>query len=270
MGITMMGSIHDFAKTQKLQTQWNQKKESGNVTSHKKSMDEWLRSTSSSQKDEDDGGKLQTIQTKIYMGKKLTNEEKEYLKNKDPQAYSDLENNEREQRAYERKLKQCKTKEEVQRLKMTHLGASLSRVNAVKNDPAIPAEKKLEIMANEQNRCDRLEKSTQKFIQSGAYDKLPTDGEMRKAEAEEAAKDTAKTPETTPDQPQKTPEEADAPREVEAKPETCKPEAPKPAKTDVEYESPELRKARRAKAKAAFAQIGNPQDTTAPVLDVKA
>ena len=80
-------------------------------------------------------------------------------------------------RAYEEALKRCRTKEEVQRLKLAHLGASLSVVNAVKNDPHITKAKKLEILMLENGKMANLEKATQKFMESSAYKKLPGERE---------------------------------------------------------------------------------------------
>ena len=45
MSLSIMGSVNTYTKTMKLQTQWNLKQQSGDYTSHKKSLDEWIRRT---------------------------------------------------------------------------------------------------------------------------------------------------------------------------------------------------------------------------------
>lgn len=285
MPITMMGTIGDYTKTMKLQTQWNLKKQSGDLTSHQKSLNDWLQPSDADSPigDKASHDKMRSIYAKIDAGKKLTAEEREYLKANDPEAYSDLEANEKEQQAYERKLKQCRTKEEVQRLKMAHLGASLAKVKSVENDPAISLEKKLKIAAQEKRRCDKLEESTREFVRRGEYEKLPTDQEKAKAEKEEAER---KSPEI--ENTEKSAQEAEpsakedvaadrSPKsEATSETQTRKPEATpktqtgKPEKSDVQTESPELRKTRRAKAKAAYAHAESPRNTDVSALDVKA
>lgn len=303
MSITMMGTIGSYTKTMKLQTQWDLKKQSGDLTSHKKSLDEWLQSntantssagTSSTDKIGNGDSKLRTIQAKVDAGKKLTEQERAYLKEKDPETYADLEAEEQEQRAYEQKLKRCRTKEEVQRLKMSHVGTSLTKVNAVKNDPNISLEKKLKIAKQELRRCNRVEESTREFVRQGEYEKLPTDQELAQAEREEARRDVPEAEDAGNTEPaaqdKKTSDAADSEStERDAKTSDAadtKPEAPartraekteaaagtRAKKADVRVDSPELRKARRAKAKAAYAYIQqrDVQDASVPSLDQKA
>lgn len=276
MPVMMMGSIGSYTKTMKLQTQWNLKKQSGDLTSHKKSLDEWLKSSSASTSSNDaspvgQGGdsKLRTIQAKVDAGKKLTAQEKAYLKEKDPETYADLEAEEQEQRIYERKLKQCRTKDDVQRLKMAHVGTSLAKVNAVKNDPNISLEKKLRIAKQELRRCNNVEESTREFIRRGDYEKLPTDQEYAEAEREEASQDTPEAENTEPAD-QDTKEASDA-ADTQAE-EPVKARDKKPEKPDIRTESPEQRKTRRAKAQAAYAYIKSEhdQDVDALVFDEKA
>lgn len=292
MPINMMGTIGAYAKTQKLKMQWDMKKQSRNVTDHKKSMDEWLESSRADTKDTTDttntpqmGGnsdnRLRTIQTKVDAGKKLTAGERAYLKEKDPETYSELEANEQEQRAYERKLKQCRTKEEVQRLKMSNLGSSLAKINSVKNNPAISAEKKLKIFMHEKRRCDRMEESTREFVRRGEYEKLPADRELVEAQKEELERFIQKPEEQEAPVEEKeaaavedTAEEAETPIEEPVKEtvqEPAKEPVRKPEKDAVRTESPELRKVRRAKAKAAYAHIEHPKDPdAASSVDIKA
>ena len=98
------------------------------------------------------------IRLKLNSGQKLTNEEMEYLKAHDPQTYQHVKNLEAEQASYEQELKRCKTKDEVQRVKMAHAATSLSTVNEIKNNPNIPESKKLELIWKEHQKNKALER----------------------------------------------------------------------------------------------------------------
>lgn len=271
MSITMMGTIGAYTKTLRLQTQWKLKQQSGDLSGHKKSLDEYLQSTQadrSAAHDEETQERLRSIHAKLDAGTKLTIREREYLKAKDPQSYAKLEAEEEEQRAYERELRRCKTKEEVQRLKSTYLNTSLMTARAVEHNPAIPAEKKLEIMTREKRRCDRIQESTQVFVRKGEYEALPTDQERAKAEREEAQR-------RRPLQDAESPAEKPAAPPKERGPEKASGEEPRrreeKEKPKVRVESPEARKTRRAKAKAAYAPPPDRLPGTAPSeVDIKA
>lgn len=182
MGIQMLSTLNQYIKTLSMRTEWDLKRESGDIAGHGKTLDQWLNHSAGSSREvaEDQGagdGKLQSIQMKVYNGRALTLKEKAYLKEHDPETYEKARSLERQKRAYEEALKRCRTKEEVQRLKLAHLGASLSVVNAVKNDPHITKAKKLEILMLENGKMANLEKATQKFMESSAYKKLPGERE---------------------------------------------------------------------------------------------
>lgn len=233
--ITMMGSIGAYTKNLKLQTQFQMKQAKGELGSHK-SLDEYL-SASLSEDGEDEHkpeDKLRDIHNKLLQGGKLTPEERKYLQAKDPEAYQKLKAAEQEQKAFEQKLKQCRTKEEAQRLKMTYINSSLVTLKGVEHNSSIPKDKKLEIFMQEKQRCDRIEESSREFVSRGDYDRLPTEAEEHKAikdsvEAEEAQK--PKAPEKK--KPGDTPEPADRPEEK------------KPA---VHVETEEEKKVKRARA----------------------
>lgn len=175
-----------------MQQKWKLKKKNGNFKADgTKSVGEWIekqqKKNSSNPfnitRNEDTTDKmLQDINNKLAVGKKLTLEEREYLKQKNPQLYRQLEQQEAEEKQYKEDLKHCKTKEDVQKLKMSKVAASLSVVNSVKNNPNIPEGAKLGLIAAEQQKMRAIEEATVKFVQSERYAKLPTEAE--KAEAE--------------------------------------------------------------------------------------
>jgi hypothetical protein len=274
MDIMQIGSLNTYLKQTKLETQWNLKKESGNYSAHSKSLDEWLSdqteaTEASSASDDSATGdtKLQSIQQKLYTGKTLTAEEKSYLQEKDPIAYGKAQAMEMEQKSYEAELRRCKTKEDVQRLKMAHLSASLTAVKSVENNPNITTEKKLEVISMENGKNAALERITQKFVKKGYYDKLPTDAE--KAETEKEQREAAASQEVRPEQTEEQTAEQSVEKPEEKSEATSKADkSAEDTKADTAQESPEARKVRRAKVVAAYAQLSDSeQEATTSAAD---
>lgn len=247
----LMGSLNTYTKQLKLQTQFHLKQAKGELGSHK-TLEQYLGEAANTDEKAGSDDTLRSIHQKLDAGAKLTAQERRYLQSKDPEAYAKLEAAEREQKAFEQKLRQCRTKEEAQRLKMTYLNTSLVVVKAVENNPNISQAKKLEIMTQEKRRCDRLEQSAREFVRQGGYDRLPTEAEQAKAE-----KDAQKA--QRPAQ-QKEPETPDV-REARKKEEEAREKDRK--KEAIHVESREERKVKRARAQArASAQKSAAADFT--------
>lgn len=194
MNFSVMGSLNTQVKTMEMKTRWYLKKESKDYTAKCKSIDEWISSTQASMQEKMFGSdyeeeKLNKIRMKLDMGEELTPREKAYLKEKDPERYKELIKEEAEQKAYEEKLKKCKTKEEVDSLQFNRISSTLSKVNAVKNNPNIPLSAKLDIIMKEKRKLDAAMESTRKFIASGKYDKLPSEKEENKEKNDNVIKD---------------------------------------------------------------------------------
>nr|WP_300884477.1 hypothetical protein [uncultured Schaedlerella sp.] len=180
-----------YTKNMEMQMKWKQKKANNDFTADgsTKLSDPTARQAEEIREAQADGSsKLSAqIRTKLAAGKKLTREEMDYLQKNDPQTYQKARAIEEEQKSYEEELKRCRTKEDVQRVKMNHTAASLSTVNNVKNNPAIPEGAKLGIMWQELMKTRALEETMGEFVKSGRYAQLPTEAE--KAEAEKALKE---------------------------------------------------------------------------------
>lgn len=196
--ITMMGSIGSYTKNLKLQTQFQMKQARGELGSHK-SLEEYLSSTMAKDDNDKTKSKLREIHNKLLQGGKLTAEEKKYLQANDPEAYQKLSAAEQEQKAFEQKLKQCRTKEEAQRLKMTYINSSLVTIKSVEHNSAIPKAKKLEIFMQEKQRCDKIEESSREFVRRGDYDRLPDQTEEAKAEKDRKEAEESRRDEEKPD-----------------------------------------------------------------------
>ena len=186
MNFFMMQSLGTYTKNMEMQMKWQQKKAKNDFTADGSTK---LKDPTAQQAEEirraqaDGSSKLSAqIRTKLATGKKLTQEEMDYLQKNDPQTYQKAKAIEDEQKSYEEELKRCKTKEDVQRVKMNRTAASLSVVNNVKNNPAIPEGAKLGIMWQELMKNRALEETISKFVESGRYAQLPTEAEKMEAE----------------------------------------------------------------------------------------
>ena len=275
MDFAMIGSLGQYMKNQRLQMTWEIKKSSGNISSHTNSLSDLLKKTPEAamiqqQVDaerERTDTKLKDIKDKVLNGQKLTPEERRYLQEKDPMTYQKLRSVEADQKSYERELRRCKTKEEVQRLKTARVGAALAAVKSVSNNPHITDAKKLELCQIEKLRCDKLESSTRAFVRKGEYAKLPTEAEKAKAEAEERQeRGEEKMPEAETSGRQTTQEPSDPKNTEEPKPrEESGPEQ------EQRVESPELRKLRQARARAAYTRVyPQEEEVPAPVINARA
>ena len=188
MDFTAIQSLGIYTKNMEMQLKWQKKKADNDFTADgsTKLTDPTARQAEEIRKAQADGtAKLSSqIRTKLATGKKLTQEEMTYLEKHDPQMYQKVKAIEAEQKSYEKKLKSCKTKEEVQQVRTERVAASLSVVNNVKNNPAIPEGAKLGLMWQELQKNMAVEETVRKFVESGQYAQLPTEAEKQEVEKE--------------------------------------------------------------------------------------
>ena len=95
------------------------------------------------------------------------------LKKNDPDALKEYEEVQRERASYKKQLKDCKSKEEVEKLKMTKMGHYMAEAKEITNDPYIPKAKKYELMQKMLKKTSAIEAEQEKFLQSSRYAKLP-------------------------------------------------------------------------------------------------
>lgn len=264
MSLMRIGTLGAYMKNMEKQAVWQQKQDTGNYTAHGKTLEEWLESTRNDrvsitmteaidrQKELDDP-EIQAIYYKVQTGKKLSAKEMEYLQKNDPEVYAKALSIQQERKAYERDLKRCKTQEDVQRLKLTQVGQSLSQVNEISNNPVIPLEKKLQYAMLENAKVTAIAEETEKFVRSGEYDKLPTEAEQNKALEKMKDEKERKPEETKPEDAQVMAEETGTSEDTEAA-EGLEATTARQEKDGIESE--EEKKLKRAKAKAAYGITG--------------
>ncbi len=325
MNVMMISSLNTYTTNMKMQMKWQQKKSSGDFTADgAMSLEDKLLKGAMDSMDDllGDSSKVSSaqIRTKLMSGKKLSSKEMDYLRENDPELYKKAKAIEMEREAYERELKRCKTKEEVQKVKMAHATAALAQVKNIESNPNIPKGQKLALMMEQLAKSNALGEVERKFVQSGEYKRLPSEEEKRQAEEDlKEAQDAERGIEDkTDDTPQEIAKDAAAEAERDASEATeedaaaaekkaatvptdtetskkvpidtnaskkaeevrsitydrsvrrKKAVAAKQQMTRAEAEvTPEARKVKRARAKAAYTKTPHVGDATGNMVDVK-
>ena len=196
MDFRSISSVQSYVKTLDSKYQAEKQQEEGSAvstdpTKKQSKLDEWIKQRQDKMKsaietmkrmEESTDHKLAGIQSKVYSGTSLSRAEKEYLKTKNPVLYARLEAADLEKKVYERELKRCRTKEEVQRLKLSHTASSLSAVNAGQHSAGASSEQKMALAQGELYKLKGMQDATNRFVRSGAYHSLPTEREKAIAE----------------------------------------------------------------------------------------
>ena len=169
------GTIRNSVNLASLESKWQQKKQDISKSS-KENLTAEERELQRLQEQADgirEGRKPADIDTKLQAGGELTPEEIAYLKKNDPEALKEYEEVKRERESYKKQLKNCKSKEEVDKLKMTKMGHYMAEAKEITNDPYIPKAKKYELMKKMLKKTSAVETEQEKFLQSLRYAKLP-------------------------------------------------------------------------------------------------
>jgi hypothetical protein len=187
------GTVTNAVQLQMMNNKWQQKKESGDVLSKEErneranwTQDEWLKHDLQEQAAQNREASQQTdIDNKIMYGGTLTPDEEKYLEKNNPTALQKYKEIKAEKKNYEEKLKNCKTKDEVDRLKTETVGGYLSSMKKVENDPYIPLSEKLATAQEMLAKTRNIEKAEIKFMASTKYQNLPTEAEEAEERSEE-------------------------------------------------------------------------------------
>lgn len=179
------GTIRNSVGLAALDSKWQQKKQDiskgrkEELTAEERELQRFQEQAESIRESK----KPADIDTKLQAGGELTAEEIEYLKKNDPEALKEYEEVKRERESYKKQLKNCKSKEEVEKLKMTKMGHYMAEAKEITNDPYIPKAKKYQLMKKMLKKTSAVEAEQEKFLQSSRYAKLPDEEkEARKKE----------------------------------------------------------------------------------------
>lgn len=268
MDFSTIGSVTSYMKSMELETKFKKKKAEGDLGSQSRKKTEleikneqfkaeYMRRQ---EENEDDDKMLTDINNKIAVDQELTPEELRYLQNKNPSLYQKVKNIENEKKQYEKDLENCKTKEEVERLKMNKVSSALSAIKSAESDPNLPESAKLAVAQGELRRMNALNKILAKFVERGEYDKLPAEQEVLEVEKQLKEAEQAEEEKVFDVSETENAEKSGDTSETESENKEFTENAPenisedKPTKSEIEL-SPEAQKIKRSKAKKAYDKV---------------
>lgn len=182
--LQIIGTIRNTLKLAEMDNQWYQKQKELEKTKQKRRADmdpmaqEILRYKDDLEKMRE-SNQMSSIDTKLKSGAELTPEEIAYLKKNAPESYREYEEVKREKEAYEHQLKSCRTKEDVEKLKLNKMGQFMAEAKSISNNPNIPKNKKLGLMAKLLKKSMGIQKVHAEFTRSVQYQELPTEEEVK-------------------------------------------------------------------------------------------
>lgn len=187
------GTLYNTVKLQSMTNNWMQKKDSGQILSKQEQEkranwtqeERMIHDFNQQMIDEREAKKKREICDKITSGGELTAEEEQYLEQHDPEALRRYRDGKIEKKAYEDKLKKCKTKDEVQRLKNNTINGYMASIKKIENNPCIPASAKLAKAEEILTKLTNINQAEKKFMATAEYKNLPTEAEETKERNEE-------------------------------------------------------------------------------------
>lgn len=186
------GTVKNAVQLQALNGKWQQKKESGKLTKEERNEREnWTQEDYIIQDIKDQAEQNRKVEhdtkidNKIMAGGTLTPDEEKYLEQNNPEALKKYKEIKAEKKSYEEKLRKCKTKDEVERVKMNTMGEYAASLKKVVNDPLIPKSEKLAKAQEMLAKTNNVQDVHISFVNSLEYEELPTEGEEAVERSEE-------------------------------------------------------------------------------------
>lgn len=184
------GTIYNAGKMLEMTQKWEQKKSSGNIlkkeTHELTPQERQLQMYQEQLEKEREGNEYSAIYAKIQSGQELSPAEEDKLRAKDPKMYMEYKADKMEQEAYEKRLRNCKTKEEAERLHVNRMNGKLSELKSIVNNPNIPKSEKLKEAQRILGDTTKTAQVFHTFTKSTEFKELPTEEEVMKANRAEA------------------------------------------------------------------------------------
>lgn len=182
--ITMAGQ--PGGQLRQIQNQWQQKL-NGLIPTGTKSagvMDTFTKvgSTTYSSVQENSPGdesRLEIIRHKLLLGCELGEDDLKYLKDKSPELYDEYMASEdmrkQEEKAYQRSLRLCSTKEDVNRLKNMSLSRCAARIDHIVKNSDLSKDQIAIRVGAERRKMNDIHRNSSEFMRSSKYFALPSE-----------------------------------------------------------------------------------------------
>lgn len=172
------GNIKNYIKSLEMQHKWNQRKKNPGmrqtdscVAQMQKQLEEQRRKQS-----------LGAITARLESGKKLSAAEMDYLRQNRPELYMKAKKLAYEREAYERRLRNCKTKEEVRLVRMSKTAGLMSDVQVAERAGSG------DLAGDVRQRAAAIDDSHVRFTGTRQYRALPADEHEHAKRRKEQAK----------------------------------------------------------------------------------
>ncbi|SFQ46789.1 hypothetical protein SAMN02910358_02291 [Lachnospiraceae bacterium XBB1006] len=168
------------------QQQWNQRNENAMLTQKEATSpaDEELQTYKEGIRRQREGNIYNSVYHKMMGGQRLSLSEEDTLRQRDLKVYMEYKADVEEEKAYEERLRQCKSKEEAQKMHMNKVHSNLNALRKIINDPCISKEKKVKEVQRIQGATSVSIRSFHEFADGDVYGKLPEEQEIRRLESD--------------------------------------------------------------------------------------
>lgn len=186
--LMISGTIKSAVKLDVLLGKWEQKKENNDwhrdntLTGEEKLICQFKDELATMRENK----RAEEISAKVRNGQDLSPDEIAYLQRERPQVYRDYLEIKNEKEAYERKLKKCETKEEVDRLKVEQLSQYAAQAKKIMNNPNVPLSAKQSCAMKILGKISAISEKEAEFKMSAAYRNLESEEDIRRREAAES------------------------------------------------------------------------------------
>lgn len=186
--LMISGTIKSAVKLDVLLSKWEQKKENNSwrrdntLTGEEKLICQFKEELAVMQENK----RAEEISAKVRSGQDLSPDEIAYLQRERPQVYRDYLEIKNEKEAYGQKLKKCKTKEEVDRLKVEQLSQYAAQAKKISNNPNIPLSAKYSFAMKILGKISAISEKEAEFKMSAAYRNLESEEDIRRRKAAES------------------------------------------------------------------------------------
>ncbi len=145
-----VSNINNQLNNMKRLYEFNEKKENGliNKESATSTKNTEMTHFEFQMENNKEAAKLQSLYTKVISGADLTSEELDYLKSKSPEIYEDALAAKQSRDQYGKKIKEAKSKEDVEKVHDSALQEFSAKAKAISDNGNIPKAKNCEILRN--------------------------------------------------------------------------------------------------------------------------
>lgn len=189
----MAGSLNNYVKNQSLQFKAQQRLNDVNMKKGLNTGGGQLVADSMQQLRKDQAEQASKVRTemitlKLKSGGEISGQDLDFLRENAPDLYTKALRIVQERKAYEESLKRCRTKDEVERVKMMKVQQFAAEAQSIQQSGMSEGDK-IKAMEGVQWRLCSVMNQHNKFVKTKEYAKLPTEEELRKKK-EEKEKET--------------------------------------------------------------------------------